>query len=777
MKKLYIIFLPFILTVCAFAQAANSFPETDYLDFAKMSDDNTQLCIDALKRNNWTTIYKSKSDIFKPYTNYVITFKLEASPESPDNAFLHLLVRKANTIHPENDILKRNIFASSKVQNIKVKFLTNSDPSAYAFQIHTRDSIKCKISEFKIEESTGDEFISFANKSQVKSYIPPIANLPSGAKEFEVDAPRNNGGIIVNGADFGIAEDATDIPNKINAALQYCKEKRAAKLLIKNGVYKITEPQTVNIIGMEDFVFDAQGSTFVYNKNRGDNFRIENCQRIEIKNINFDWDWLSNPLASVAEIVAIDKHSKNPYVDFKFYKYQKHPRHTLPLRVAMITPFDKKNKRLGYDGTHGLISVDQVTKPKDYCRTEWLSPNTIRVYDNKGGMIANLNLGNFERVQHYYYDMTCLNFISNKHVALKNINIYSCAGHAVLCSGTQEYWSMENVNIKPPASSDVETRPITTTADHIHFASSRGFFKMQSCEISFGADDCVNFHDCSSPMRKTSARKLTSITMRNSHMFTKGAQVQLRQSDFAPTNFKGTIKFQKNNPQNNNFEIEFESDLPEQLGDCFVVFNTSYDTRNIILRDCNFHDSSSNGLLILARDVTIENCRLSNNLLCALKLLTGYTYSSWCEGYGVDNIVVRNCRFERPNPTSKINSGKVSDIFAACYMRSDPSEEQSMAGVIKNVLIENCAFSGTNGLIAYIASAENFTARNNVFSINKKDTLDLPYRGGFFITHSQDVNIIGNTYQGNADLSKVGAYYDKSSVERLSVGQNKILKQ
>lgn len=583
--------------------------------------------------------------------------------------------------------------------------------------------------------------------------------------------PEDPDRLVVNAADFGASEDCPDLPEALNAAIAHCKKVNASKLVLNKGRYKITSSRTIHFIGLQNFVFDASGSTFIYNKRSGDNVRISDCQRVEIKNLNIDWDWKNDPLASLGKVVGEDKGAPECSFDVEFFTYDNHPLYGKPIRFAMLTPYDHKKKRLGFEGCCGLISVDQITPKEKYCKTEWLTPNTVRIYDNKGGMRAKMKKGDYFRIQHYYYDMTCFYVRDNTHLTLRNINIFSCAGHAVLCDGKQSYWQMVNFNIatKKP----VEKRPITTTADHIHFARSQGFFKMIGCEISRGADDCVNFHDGSAVVKKIGPRKLRSIQRRNIDMFAEGNTVELLQFDYERTGIKIKSSSVKK-LEDGNWEIETESDLPEQTGDCFVAFSPQYDTRNIILRDCYFHDSSSNGLLLLARDITIEDCILRNNLLCAIKFLTGYTYKSWCEGYGVDNVVIRNCLLDRPNPTNKSNNGKVADIFAAMYMRVDPSEEQSMRAPIRNVLIENNRFVGTKGLIAYIASADNFIMRGNTFEIKSKPLPDLKYRGGFFVTHSSNVDISGNKYITDLPLEGAGVYYTPETVSNLTFSNNSV---
>ncbi|MFR6033186.1 MAG: right-handed parallel beta-helix repeat-containing protein [Bacilli bacterium] len=40
------------------------------------------------------------------------------------------------------------------------------------------------------------------------------------------------------------------------------------------------------------------------------------------------------------------------------------------------------------------------------------------------------------------------------------------------------------------------------------------------------------------------------------------------------------------------------------------------------MRNCYFHDNRARGILILARDVTIENCKFRHNEMGAIKIET-----------------------------------------------------------------------------------------------------------------------------------------------------------
>ncbi|MFR6032406.1 MAG: hypothetical protein ACLUKN_04030 [Bacilli bacterium] len=45
------------------------------------------------------------------------------------------------------------------------------------------------------------------------------------------------------------------------------------------------------------------------------------------------------------------------------------------------------------------------------------------------------------RAHHYYYDMVGIRMRSNEHLTLQNINIFSCVGHGLAVSGTQNIGS------------------------------------------------------------------------------------------------------------------------------------------------------------------------------------------------------------------------------------------------------------------------------------------------------------------------------------------------
>ena len=231
--------------------------------------------------------------------------------------------------------------------------------------------------------------------------------------------------------------------------------------------------------------------------------------------------------------------------------------------------------------------------------------------------------------------------------------------------------------------------------------------KLENCDFSQGADDCINFHDCSSYGKKNSPK---SIISRHNYG-SDGAIIEFRKSDYSPTGFFSARSHAKKLPDG-NYEIFFNSELPDVPRNNFILFDKTYDTRNIIVRDCYFHHNRARGILILARDVTIENCRFKHNEMGAIKIETGYTTNIWCEGFGVENVVIRNNIFDTSNPLDVKTMGYARDIFIGTYLKRDPSREQTTYPILNNILFESNTFKDTFGMVTTMGSAGHIYKRD-----------------------------------------------------------------
>ena len=714
------------------------------------------------KGSPWGSLFSLMGGLLEDDTAYVLEFDyiLECEPSAEN--YIIVVVRDMN--------FKKDDFASSslptkpgKFMKGRVNFKTLKGAGGYAVMFHMHGKLKGEIKNLTLRQA--DDTTSFRPFSANAEAFDEskLKKIPTGAKEFSVDLPTPKNGLVVSAADFGLNENVDNAAAIINKALEHCRKTGASKLVIPRGTYKSFDGTQIIVQDFEDFTIDGQGSTIIINKNLRKSgpstLSIARCKRTLLENLNFDWDWNSNPLASVVEVVG----GNDKYFDIKFLEYEDFPQKDV--RIGIFSAYDPKTKSVGIENgkTRAFNMFVGRGKPVE---TQWIASNILRIKTRNP-----FEAGELYRLQHSYYEYGCVSMLSNTHLTLRNFNIYSCSGHAFTVSGTQKYWHFDNVNIVRPPNS--ERRAITTTADHLHIAQSQGYMKMENCEFSLGADDCINMHDCSIIMARESDETLLSVNTRNSYLYNEGEEIELRQDDFSPAGFTGKV-IEKTlvDRERKIYRVRLDKPIPEMKGVYFVLFSKKYDTRNMIVRNCYFHDNRARGVLILARDVTVENCRFFHNEMGAIKIETGFTGNSWCEGYGVENVVVRNCTFDTCNPSGSMTNGYERDIYMGVYLFTDPSYRKTDYPILRDIMFENNTFKDTFGVVAVVTSVRNLIFRNNTFSNPTPRKNPLKYRGCFYVGWSRDVSIVNNKFVLSENISDLGVYIEKGTVKRLKIQGN-----
>ena len=714
------------------------------------------------KGSPWGSLFSLMGGLLEDDTAYVLEFDyiLECEPSAEN--YIIVVVRDMN--------FKKDDFASpslptkpGKFMKGRVNFKTLKGAGGYAVMFHMHGKLKGEIKNLTLRQA--DDTTSFRPFSANAEAFDEskLKKIPTGAKEFSVDLPTPKNGLVVSAADFGLNENVDNAAAIINKALEHCRKTGASKLVIPRGTYKSFDGTQIIVQDFEDFTIDGQGSTIIINKNLRKSgpstLSIARCKRTLLENLNFDWDWNSNPLASVVEVVG----GNDKYFDIKFLEYEDFPQKDV--RIGIFSAYDPKTKSVGIENgkTRAFNMFVGRGKPVE---TQWIASNILRIKTRNP-----FEAGELYRLQHSYYEYGCVSMLSNTHLTLRNFNIYSCSGHAFTVSGTQKYWHFDNVNIVRPPNS--ERRAITTTADHLHRAQSQGYMKMENCEFSLGADDCINMHDCSIIMARESDETLLSVNTRNSYLYNEGEEIELRQDDFSPAGFTGKV-IEKTlvDKERKIYRVRLDKPIPEMKGVYFVLFSKKYDTRNMIVRNCYFHDNRARGVLILARDVTVENCRFFHNEMGAIKIETGFTGNSWCEGYGVENVVVRNCTFDTCNPSGSMTNGYERDIYMGVYLFTDPSYRKTDYPILRDIMFENNTFKDTFGVVAVVTSVRNLIFRNNTFSNPTPRKNPLKYRGCFYVGWSRDVSIVNNKFVLSENISDLGVYIEKGTVKRLKIQGN-----
>jgi hypothetical protein len=432
------------------------------------------------------------------------------------------------------------------------------------------------------------------------------------------------------------------------------------------------------------------------------------------------------------------------------------------IRIANFEAWNPQTRSIGADNVQNFF-FGFSTKDKGP-RMKWVSDSHLRVYiDQKYYQRLDYKraLNKYYRMKHMHYGIGGFELFSNKHFTMENVRILSCKGHAIHINGAQQNYQFINVDVLPPENDKL--RVITCTADHIHVVRSLGNFKLENCNLSLGSDDCMNVHDVTSFGVKSGENE---ITLRTRIKYKVGDTLEFVHSNYEPANFKATV-IKTDYKDKLNKKITLDKKLPEPKYDGFVMYNNKFDSSNLIVRNCTFSANRARSLLILTKNVTIENCKFFNTQMGAIKFESGFTRNSWCEGFGVNNVVVRNCSFDNTNIINRTYQDKSFTIFMGVYLHKDPSFEQSNYPIISNILFENNTFNDSYGLIALISSAKNITFRNNTISNQRKRIEENYYRSSLYLNFAENINIVNNTWIASPLIKDVGVYYDSDTVKNV----------
>ena len=742
------------------------------------------LHVDSKGAKDFLRAAQTAAGLFEPGKSYLIKFKCRID-SAEDGAFF-LFTARSDSLGPLRDLGTTTVARARDFQDVEMQISIPEGVNDYSLKFSTKGSLSGVLKDLKITQGTGLDFYPFAESQ--REYCGEIGKTATGCPDFNVELPAGNPNApVVNAADFGATENNLKFCDAMNAAVAHCRKIGARKLVLPKGVYHLYNSGPITFEGLKDFEFDGGGSTFIFLRDKGlakmkgldaskisNNFqdgacvKISECERVKVGNFNIDWDWAADPLGSIVRVENVCVSPGGEYIDYKFVDYDNFPRRDL--RVANLSSYDPVSNLIGVEG--GATLGYEFYKGKNIPKMEWLSGNVLRVWHSRYSRRA--KVGDFYRMQHYYYDGAGVLTHQNRHLTLSKVNVYSCRGHAFVVSGTQQYWQYLDCSIKPPEGA--KARAITCTADHLHVVNSRGYMKLIGCDFMLGADDCINVHDCTGYAVRKSDFSLETRNVRGIKMFKVGDPIELRDDDFSPSGFTGKIKSVKPiDASKGVHEIVFADKIPQPKGEGFIMFNHYYSSGNILLRNCKFHSNRARGIIIQCPNVTVENCVIKNNEMAGMRIVTGYTPNLWSEGFGVDNLLVRGCVFESTNRTDVKADGFARDIHIGIYRTTGERTGQTMYPIMSNITFEKNTFKNAYGLVAFITSSGNVVFRENIIINDIPRKKPLPYRGSFLVKASTDTAIVNNIIVESKYTPNPGVYAEADTVKGLKIGGNKIV--
>ena len=563
------------------------------------------------------------------------------------------------------------------------------------------------------------------------------ATLATGCADFEIEPPRLSGARIVRAADFGFSAANAKNAAALNRAIASCRA-GVARLVLEPGVYRCFDEDGVRLEGLKDVELDGCGARLVFRRPpeyRGQpqseripekaSVLVRGCERVEIRNLSMDWDWDSDPLAVAVRCVGthLDERDDESYFDLQLTDLARHPKYPEPVPVQRLQVFDAENLR--------FVTGEQwyfgQSEGHFGAKNEWIAPNVLRVWPGVAhpGKNENPLMGNWHtpalnrdgvrrmkegatyRLQHCYYGKNGLYLDGNRHLTVRGVHILSTFGMGIVIDGAQEYWQFIDCSLAPPEGS---RRPISATADGLHVARSKGHCKYLNCRFSLNNDDSMNFHDRFTLAIPVASNALEIINRRGEEYVNMaiGSELELRNADFSPTGFRARL-IRKAGELNQGNLLYLDRPVPPLKGRCFLVWNRTYGTDNVLIRNCTFVDTASRNLFSPS-NLTIEGCTFRRTGRHPIALVADYRMSRWCEGFGSTNIVIRKCLFVDNCTLSR----GIPQISTRCTTPDGWDVGKVDNGFLGgSMLIEGCRFVRPGGPVLDLSIGRDVLFRNN----------------------------------------------------------------
>jgi len=614
-------------------------------------------------------------------------------------------------------------------------------------------------------------------------------SLPSGCPDFTVERPRKTGGPTVRAADFGLSESRTDNAKAIAAALAECRRVKASCLELAPGTYKVYDPEGIVLTDFEDFTFDGKGAVLVfYRESRiredrrqydisrdGGDFFVKGCRRVVMRDFKVDWDWEKDPLADFARVVNrhVDTVNDNAsYVDLKLTDLERHPKYPEPVPVVIIGQMREDRTNIG---GHGWGCAAGFAEGNFGSKNEWIAPNVLRVWpqvrmpnrpfvkvyaplfspQQNRRRVQETPDGALVRILHYYYGQNGFNMESNEHLTVEDVDIWACRGLGYQVLGTQHHWQMIRANVVLPPHLKGK-RAITATADANHILESRGFCRFEDCKWELHIDDMNNFHDRLTVAVKKGPNRFEIVNSRGNSFFRArvGEEIGLLNADYSPVGWKGRVAAIEGD------EIVMDREVPKETQECFQLYRSDYATDNIHLRRCDFTNGFGRNLM-QCNNMTIEDCVFSRTTGIPLGIISEWTYTAWCEGRGVTNVVVRNCDFDSNYCWNGGYRGLKTEIFSGARVREtcethvkpkvkpDFSAPVPWRKAVSGILVEKCRFRNPSGLVWHSLGGDDLYFQDNEIVIDRNEDFLRPeaYRGCCYFEDRRGVHIRGNRFR------------------------------
>jgi hypothetical protein len=590
---------------------------------------------------------------------------------------------------------------------------------------------------------------------------PPFA-VPTGSGPIVVEPPRPAGAHTLNALDFGLRADsgpsggpdaiATSNAAALQSAFDAVRTQGASTLVIPRGVYRIASSTAIEMRDLTDVTVDARGAELVVEQiHNGPVLEARNCRRFVLKNLILDWDWNVRPIATIAHIDFADKSATAftisfPGIDSMALDAVRNAPWLSILPIETLRPTGAPAGR-GIDSPPALAFTA-------------VGPNTLQVSSPSP---LPLKTGADYWIRHCDYEMPAVAITDGSDIALNAVVVYSMPGMGFVMGGSLNHWSLTDCHIVIPPGSN---RPMTTARDGVHITNSHGYFLMKDCSIGHCGDDCVNVHDCCAQ----------GVAIVDSHTVriqgpqwwlnpAPGDILEFYRGDYTPTGFRSRVVSCRS--ESGALTVGLADAVPADLPVDAIVWNDSHNTSNVHITHCRFYDNTVRGLLLAARDATVDYCVFDHTGSRAFQVHTEIFPPHWCEGRGASDIVFAHNRIVNCNQLG-VNDG--SAIRAIPMLPGGTTS----ATLFHDILIEDNDIVNSNGPAIDLQSCARVLIEGNRIADRDEARPASPLASVIRVARSSNIDIEDNTWSG-AHCAKTGVAYDPGTTRSISTAGNGVI--
>lgn len=555
---------------------------------------------------------------------------------------------------------------------------------------------------------------------------------------------------VVNVSDYGIVP-GQDVTFSVNRLLETLKHEKDVTLFFPKGTYTFRPENAVEayrqvtnhdnslkrmafpLFGVENFVLDGDGSTFVFH-GRICPFTLEGATQVALKNFVIDWD---TPFHHELKVVERNEAENSFVAEISPMKYgfevvdQKLwlGHYDWKDEIGQNIPYDPVTGNPYWDT--GRYSLRRTwAKARKVGENRVLLKNATREVPPVGAILCTYGNGPTSRL------VPVIHLANSQNIHIEDVVIHAGGGMGVIAE------RCENISLKRLTVTSTAERALSTRADATHFMGCKGLIQLEDCLLEHMGDDGINVHGAYVKVleymgNRTLLCEISHPQQRGFLFCGEGDRIALTSSVTLEPLFETTVE--KVNILNESRFTVLVKDWPETTPSGPLSLENLTWYPNVIIKNNIIRENRARSVLISTKgSVRIEHNYFSSQLHGVL--IEGDN-NWWYESGGVRDVVIQSNTF--------VNIGFGIKGGYPLYVSPLINKNQSLGNepYHRNIHFNDNRIKSFNGHLAHARSVRGLELIGNTIEL---DTL---YPGGsespaIDLDFCKDVRIERNRFSG-----------------------------